>query len=111
MPNAAVGTCRPWCADHVDATPRGRQADPADQLCQRIRTSPAYGEILMTHSAGQGTTIALYNTREELTPAEAEQLAHALLQEVAAARAASSGCPSPGQHVGAPGPAHKLGEC
>ncbi|WP_181448639.1 hypothetical protein [Nonomuraea aridisoli] len=56
----------------------------------------------MTHSADQGTTIALYRTRDELTPAEAEQLAYALLQEAAAARAADAG---------APGPAHKLGEC
>jgi hypothetical protein len=87
MPNAATRACRPWCSDHVDATPPGRPSHPADQLCQRASTSPAYGELLMTHGAEQGTTIALYNVCDELGLEAAEQLARAILADVAAARA------------------------
>lgn len=52
---------------------------------QRV-TSPAFGELLVSHSTDDGTVIALYGTRDELTLSGAEQLAYTLLAQVSAAR-------------------------
>lgn len=80
--------CQPWCTDHADGTPAGRTPDPLDQLCLHRSTSPAYDEISMSYSVDEGTVISLHGTRNELTLAEAEQLAYALLSQVASARTA-----------------------
>lgn len=40
----------------------------------------------------QDTVIALYNVRDELTVAEAEQLAYALLAQAAATRSSTAAC-------------------
>lgn len=78
---AAPRPCAPWCTEHANGGP-----DAADQLCLHRVTSPAFGGVLASHSIDDGTTIALYSTHDELTPADAEQLAYALLAMVAATR-------------------------
>lgn len=85
---APTARCRPWCTDHVNGTPAPSAPSPDDQLCLHRIASPAYGEILTTHSVDDGTLITLHRTRDDLTPAQAEQLAYALLAQVAATRTA-----------------------
>jgi hypothetical protein len=95
MPTAA--TCQAWCAESQPGAARpDHRDDPADHLCSRTLASPAYGELLMTHSADQSTVIALYNVRDELTPDQAWQLALDLLAQVATASLPES-----------PGPLHR----
>lgn len=80
--------CAIWCSDHANGTPANRAPELDDQLCRHAVTSPAFGEILVTACAAEGAVIHLYNTRDELTPAEAEAFAYTLLAQVAATRTA-----------------------
>ncbi|WP_204013917.1 hypothetical protein [Sphaerimonospora thailandensis] len=89
MPGTCAYKCPPWCTDHANGTPPGRNPHPADQLCRTVARNPAYGEITLTSDTDDGPVIWLHNTREELTPAAAEQLAYALLAQAAAAREAT----------------------
>ncbi|MGV9535048.1 hypothetical protein ACWEU6_22015 [Streptosporangium sandarakinum] len=69
--------CQPWCTHHG-----------GDGLCRTRSTAVAYGETVLTYSPDEGHLVWLMNTRDEMTPAQAEQLACALLAQVAAARMA-----------------------
>lgn len=74
-----TAACALWCTDHDDA-------DPADAICQTSAASPAFGEIIASHTGDHGTTIALYNTRDELNLDDAEAYFSAGLALVARAR-------------------------
>jgi hypothetical protein len=73
----ASAQCQPWCTHHA-----------GDGLCRTRSTAVAYGETVLTYTPDEGHLVWLMNTRDEMTPAEAEQLAYALLAQVAAARTA-----------------------
>ncbi|MEU1731362.1 hypothetical protein [Streptosporangium sp. NPDC020145] len=83
----ATGRCQSWCTDHANGTPSHQPPAPEDQLC-RTRLRGAYGELVTTYSPVEGTSIHTWNACDELTPADAEQLAYALLSAVASARTA-----------------------
>lgn len=87
-PATASAHCQPWCTDHANGTPPGIRPAVEDQLCRNVVASPAFGEFLMTSCIDDGPMVLLFNTHDELTLAEVEQLAYALLATVAGARSA-----------------------
>ena len=87
MPQAIATTaCRPWCTEHVNGGPPNRWPHPEDQVCIHRTHSAAFGEIVLTYTVADGPMVNLYNAREDLTLAQAEQFAYALLALVATAR-------------------------
>jgi hypothetical protein len=66
---------QPWCANHVD------------NVCFAAHTGP----VSLSYAPGDGPLIYIDDPGEDLTPAEAERLARAILAEVARARAALAG--------------------
>ncbi|MEV4245207.1 hypothetical protein AB0J63_17550 [Streptosporangium canum] len=80
---SVLPSCPAWCADHRQA------GHPDDSLCRTRSASDAYGETVMTYTPDEGAIVWLYNTRDELSVDEAEQLARALLTQVELARSAS----------------------
>lgn len=85
---ARTHDCQPWCTDHANGTPPSRSALPEDQICRRVVSSPAFGEILATYCMDDGAVVRLYNARDEMNLGEAEQFAYAVLAQVAAIRSA-----------------------
>lgn len=83
---SASTPCQPWCTEHANGTPAHRAPLAEDQLCMNRVTSPAFGEVLASYSADDGPMISLYRTKDDLTLAEAEQLAHAIIAQVATAQ-------------------------
>jgi hypothetical protein len=88
---APAGTylCRAWCSSHDDGTCGGIlplvTPSPADQVCYHDVPAPG-GPIHLTHALDDGPHINLYGDRE-LSLAEAQQLAYAILATVAMAEA------------------------
>jgi len=87
MPQATAATaCRPWCTEHINGTPTGLPRHPEDQVCVHRTHSAAFGELTLTYTVADGPMVNLYNAREDLTLAQAEQFAYALLALVVTAR-------------------------
>ncbi|MEU8380602.1 hypothetical protein [Streptosporangium sp. NPDC048865] len=76
---APARPCRPWCTDHHGG-PDGAQC--------RTRVIASHGQTVMVQAPGEETRIWLFNDEDDLSVAEAEQLAYALLAQVAATRTA-----------------------
>lgn len=64
---------QPWCTEHH------RSLIDGDDRC-RTRITATYGQLLLTHTPDDGTTITLFSDdgMTTMTPAAAEQLTHAL---------------------------------
>lgn len=71
--------CQPWCTDHLDDTRPPLAPHVDDQLCVHHVVSPAYDEVRFSWTDAEGPMVNLYETREELTLAEAEELARDIL--------------------------------
>lgn len=82
-------TCQPWCTNHINGTPANRWPQVEDQICRKVVESPVFGEFAVSNTiADDSPMVTLYGIGEELTLAEAEQLAYMLLAQVASARTA-----------------------